>query len=182
MIQKFDGEFPVSHLRFTVSSDLKDNINAQTSSPENYVIEIKVNRNNLDRPELSIARTLIHETIHAEIFRKLLSLSNRNGRIDGARLQQALERGDFPGLLDYYTRYGENFDHPQMAAHYIKVMSDMLEEFDNNQHPQELYEALSWVGLKGTREWERKSQRKKDRINDIIYRFKVLDYENGLED
>lgn len=134
---------------FLQDTILHSNINAQTSSPNNYVIEIKVNPNRFNRPDLDIARTLIHETIHAEIFRKLLSLSNRNGAIDLDRIGQMLQRGDFPGLLDYYTRHVKNVQHEQMAAHYIKVIADMLQEFDNQEHSRQFYEDISWGGLMG---------------------------------
>lgn len=39
-IKKFDGEFPVSHLKFENSSSLPNNINAKTVPPSNYLITI----------------------------------------------------------------------------------------------------------------------------------------------
>jgi hypothetical protein len=37
----------------------------------------------LARPNLSIARTLIHETIHAEMYRKILSILENGGDLEG---------------------------------------------------------------------------------------------------
>ena len=71
-LQNFDGEFSVANLKLAASSALPSNRNAETSPPSNYLITITFNVNNLNRPSLSIARTFIHEMIHAEIFRKLL--------------------------------------------------------------------------------------------------------------
>ncbi len=74
-IQNFDGNFSVANLKLTASDQLPNNINAETSAPDNYLVTISFNTNNLNRPALSIARTFIHELILAEIFRKLLSVS-----------------------------------------------------------------------------------------------------------
>jgi hypothetical protein len=76
-IQKFDGEFPVSHLNFSVSYDLDPNVNGKTYTPLKFITEIAINGNNLNRPNLDIARTIVHETIHAEMFRKLLSAAQK---------------------------------------------------------------------------------------------------------
>ncbi len=152
-IQKFDGKFPVSHLKFTTSSTLSSDINAVTIPPRNYITEIQINSNNLNRPNLSIARTIIHETIHAEIFRKLLSLANTNGEIDVNKVKQYLNENNYPGLFDYYTRYGINgFQEEQMAQHYRTTITDILKQLDPNQST-ELYNALAWEGLIGTQAW-----------------------------
>jgi hypothetical protein len=70
---------------------LSNNVNARTIPPVDFIIEIQINSNNLNRPDLSIARTFIHETIHAEMFRKLLSLASSNGQIDVQMLRNYLE-------------------------------------------------------------------------------------------
>lgn len=82
-IKKFDGEFPVAHLKYKNSSTLSSTVNAQTSPPSNFLITIQINENNLNRPNLSIARTIIHETIHAEMFRMILSILDNGRDLDG---------------------------------------------------------------------------------------------------
>jgi len=42
-IQKFDGEFPVSHLNFSVSYDLDPNVNGKTYTPLKFITEIAIN-------------------------------------------------------------------------------------------------------------------------------------------
>jgi len=179
-IKKFDGEFPVSHLRFENSTTLPSDVNAETSPPDNYLITIKINSNNLSRPNLSIARTIIHETIHAEMFRKILSILDNGGDLDGltaAQWTQKLSNGDYPGIFDYYSRYGVNgMQHEQMAAHYISTISDTLEEFQSGLS-QDTYDALAWVGLKDTTAWNNLTTAEKSAINDIITDFDNLGIE-----
>ncbi len=170
-IQKFDGKFPVSHLRFKVIPTLPNGYNAQTLPPEDYLIEIQFNQEGLNRPNLSIARTIIHETIHAEIFRKLLSIANNNGHIDVNDLIYSLTNNDFPGLLDYYIRYGPTkYQHEQMAQHYRSTIISVLKEFDSSQ-PSDVYESLSWVGLYGTVAWENKSAEFKNKMKSVLSEF-----------
>ena len=156
MIQMFDGEFPVSHLELRNSTSLPNNINAKTYPPVNYVITIDINENNLNRPNLSIARTFIHETIHAEMFRKIMSILDNGGDLNGLTRSQwtnKLSNGDYPGIFDYYSRYGVNgMQHEQMAAHYISTISSLLEEFQSGLS-QDIYNSMAWEGLKNTEAW-----------------------------
>ncbi|AUC74279.1 hypothetical protein [Olleya sp. Bg11-27] len=160
-IKKFDGEFPVVHLKFEADATMSSNTKkAYTRPPENYVIDIVLNGNPLKeasyqkRPNLLVAKTIIHEVIHAEMFRKLLSLSNVNGEIDPLVLYEMVQNGDYPGILDYYTRFGINgFQHQQMAEHYREKIARILQEYDSGINvaddiqPDQLYLDLAWEGL-----------------------------------
>lgn len=66
-------------------------------------------------------------------------------------------RNSYPGLYDYYMRYEfntppgntpANADHQMMAQHYRSTIVIVLKEFDSS-YPDELYEALAWMGLTG---------------------------------
>lgn len=60
-----------------------------------------------------------------------------------------LSSGDYPGIYDYYVRFGVNeMQHEQMAAHYRNIIQNMLAEFQPGLS-QNIYEALAWVGLIG---------------------------------
>lgn len=186
MIQKFDGEFPVAHLKF----EMKDlgTTRGLTIAPDgtgnspDYVITIQLNNNsNMHgvnyRPNLMTAKTIAHEVIHAEMFRKLLSVLDNGGNIAGLTRQQILNvKNNFPGLYDYYTRYNfntstpNNAQHQQMATHYIETLADILKAYDNNQHSYQFYMDLAWEGLKypNIYTWSSLPQQEKNKINKTI--------------
>lgn len=174
LIKIFDGRFPVSHLQLQNSSTLPSNINAQTYPPNNYIIKIEINTNNLSRPNLSIARTIIHEVIHAEMYRKILSILNNGGNLNGlteAQWEEKLSNGDYPGIFDYYSRFGEaGMDHELMAAHYRTVISDFLKELEPGLS-QDIYDALAWEGLKNTTSWNSLSSDQRNIISNTISNF-----------
>jgi len=96
----------------------------------------------------------MHEIIHAEMFRILLSLApTSNGEINTLTITQMLQNSDYPGLYDYFRRYGLNYmQHEQMAAHYRGIIKNFLKQIDNSFTEAE-YDALAWQGLKGTERW-----------------------------
>lgn len=183
-IQKFDGSFPVAHLKFEIDNSITLNtMKAFTRPPENYVIDIVLNGNPTKdasyqkRPNLLVAKTIIHEVIHAEMWRKILSVIDNGGNVDGMTRQQwivKLSNGDYPGIFDYYTRYGVNgFQHPQMAAHYRNVLANILKEFDNNANTNQFYIDLAWEGLIYSNDptWNKLSASERTRIQSTINNY-----------
>lgn len=165
-LKKFDGDFSVANLKLSSSGLLPNNINAETSPPNNFLITITFNSNNLNRPGIDVARTFMHEIIHAEMFRKLLSLSSSNGEIDVLKLNTMLTEHNYPGLYDYYRRYGvNNMQHELMAAHYRDLMIAFLKTYDNTL-TEEQYQAIAWSGLKETSAWLQKTDLEKQKITD----------------
>ena len=156
-LQNFDGNFSVANLRLNVGVNVNyPTANAVTSEPNNYLINIMFNPNNLNRPSLDVARTFIHELIHAEIYRKLLSLAGLPNIPWSASFINSI-KNDYPGLYDYYLRYVYNIpvgqqptsaQHQLMAQHYRQIIIDVLMQYDNTQSLS-VYEALSWIGLMG---------------------------------
>jgi|GEM_PF-1454111 len=156
-LKNFDSNMSVSDLMFAGDDTMSSDTNAQTSPPVDKLIKITFNTNNLNRPKLSIARTFIHELIHAEIFRKLLSISNHSS-INLTNNDLNLIKENFPGIFDYYVRFKFNVpagqiladpQHQMMAQHYRTIISNAIKEFDQYQHPQNIYDSLAWVGLMG---------------------------------
>ncbi len=183
-IKKFDGEFPVAHLKFEIDPNMASNTKkAYTTPPTDYIINIVLNGNSTKdasyqkRPNLLVAKTIIHEVIHAEMWRKILSIIDNGGNVQGITRQQWIDKlsnGDYPGIFDYYTRFGVNgFQHPQMAANYRDVIADGLESFDNNSHPSQFYKDLAWEGLIYSNDptWISLSSSEKTRIKSTINNY-----------
>ncbi|WP_143094876.1 hypothetical protein [Bizionia echini] len=163
-LSNFDSDMSVANLKLTSNTNLISGTNAQTSPPQNYLITITFNENNLDRPNLSIARTFIHEIIHAEVFRKLLSAANQPNLNYTQYTEEQWRnyiinlRNNFEGLYDYYMRWKWDVPHDQtpsdpqheaMAQHYRDIVIQALMEYDPNQ-TNDVYEALAWEGLMGS--------------------------------
>lgn len=119
----------------------------------------------------------IHETIHAEMYRKILSILDNGGNLEGLTKEQwtqKLKNGDYPDIYDYFVRYGiGNMQHEQMSAHYIDTMAKLLQDFDEGQHSFQFYQDLSWEGLMGTSYYNKLSSSDKQRIENTIKELRV---------
>lgn len=152
-IKKFDGEFPVSHLKLTINNALASNVYGETQPPIGFVTEIQFNENSFaSLSDLGIATVFAHEIIHAEIFRKMLSAAQRGTLNSKTPEEQVILvnslKNNFPGLYDYYERrWKPTWNHEMMANHYRSTIADMIQQFDNNRLPRSTYEAVAWVGL-----------------------------------
>ncbi|MFN4764666.1 hypothetical protein ACKGJN_16165 [Gillisia sp. Q332] len=158
-LQNFDNNFtnPVANLRLTTGvHPVYPNATAVTDEPNNYLIKITFNPNLLNRPNIDVARTMIHEMIHAEMYRKLLSIA-RQPEVPWTEAFIKSLKNDFEGLEEYYTRYWLEWpldqpagapQHQLMAEHYIEIIKQTLRDYDDSLTDLQ-YEALAWVGLKG---------------------------------
>jgi len=119
-------------------------------------IEITLNSNLMGRSALEVARTILREMIHAEIYGAIKTNS------------PTTEDLSFRDTFEEYTkRYSGNnaIHHNLMADKFVKYMADVLQQihpqlggsayanFMNypggypNGVPREFYEALAWTGL-----------------------------------
>lgn len=98
-----------------------------------------------------VVKSIIHEIIHAEIFR-ILRLGNLN--ILPSEYNKILNN-----LLAYYKAYpltnpeitNKIWDHGFMAVHYLSTIAKALQEYHNNPNiPLCFYKMLAWKGLQGT--------------------------------
>ncbi len=194
-LHKFDNDFSVADLKLSVGVDSNYlNASAVTYEPINFLIEIKFNPNKLSTPELNIARTFIHETLHAEMYRKLLRLANEGNIPWSADFIKSIKE-DYPGLSDYYTRYKYNVplgqspsdaQHELMAQHSRGIIIEALKQYDPTRSA-EVYNALAWIGLMGrggepdkytglppqpTVAWKNLSQAERLQILNIFYNFR----------
>ena len=115
------------------------------------------------------------------MYRKLLSVLDNGGNIDGVTRQDVLDalNGNYPGLYDYYRRH-RNWQHAQMATHYRETLARMLQEYDtgiavpDNQQPAQLYMDLAWEGLiyenppNAIPTWTSLPQTERDRVKNVI--------------
>ncbi|WP_157207811.1 hypothetical protein [Mariniflexile maritimum] len=135
-----DGDRPSQfNLIFQMSSTLSDSTNASTATPLNSGIPntfiININSNTIgDRTALGLARTIIHEGIHARLWEFVY------------RNEGKVSKEDFPGIYDFF-RYKKNWDHQQMAAFYRATIAEGLKQFDNARHSDQFYNDMAWEGL-----------------------------------
>lgn len=124
--------------------------------PNNYNITIAFSNTQLANiSDLGSAVAFAHEVIHAEIFRKMLAAA-QTGDLDPNNMTQQEQIdyvnsliNDFPGIYDYYIdRYQPTWNHDMMAQHYGSVIADIIEEFDNQRLSRQVYEDVSWAGLR----------------------------------
>ena len=143
-IKKFDGDFPVSHIKFDINNSLPTGNYGVTLQPNNYSITIEMSNTQLGTiSDLGAAVSFAHEVINAEIFRKMFSAA-QNNNLDPANMirQQQIDyvnslKDNFPGIYDYYIeRYRPNWNHNMMAQHYRNTIADIVQEFDNNSLPR----------------------------------------------
>lgn len=198
-LENFEPEFSVAHLRFKYDKNFGNNhpdattalaitepplAGASENNVANYNINITFNGDvNLDasihdKPKLIIAVAFIHEMIHAEVFRKMLSAAqqghlNTNLYTTQNRIDYINSlRNNFEGIYDYYVdRWKPNWGHEQMAQHYRDIIVSAISEYDNNQHTQEVYEALAWIGLQDTIAWNNLTQSERDNITQTRTNF-----------
>lgn len=187
LLAKFQGssefDIQISSVDKVYSKDGKSELNGKTehikgSSEMN--IQISISRAN-DNSALETARIVLHEYIHADIFRKTYTTQDAKSK----------EVIDFKTTYDAYVT---EKDHAAMATLYISSMKEALKDFHKNiltadynkyiefydEAPSDaFYEALAWGGLKDSniKPWADLSLAKKAEINDLAGRVKSFSKE-----
>ena len=167
-LQNFEPTFSVAHLLFDIGPNQISNAIAETAEPKNYWIKITFNQDKdfINMPKVLIAYTFMHEMIHAEMLRKLLSItSTPQGNIDWNLVKSLNASNNFPGLYDYYVRYihgDTNYQHEAMGAHYVSIMVNFLKQVYGTKYKNTEYETIVWMGLQGTTGWNLLPQNKKN--------------------
>ncbi|APG65869.1 hypothetical protein LPB136_11050 [Tenacibaculum todarodis] len=158
ILKKFQGDSEFDINIKSVDKVFRNNttieLNGKTIEAVNNVIEILISTNKLSSmPALGAARTLIHEYIHADMFRKLNTRNPTSGDLDFKSTYDEFENGNFQATPQ----------HESMAKLYVNLIRDVLKKFHknvlvgdynyltnngNNPLPDSFYEALAWQGLK----------------------------------
>lgn len=145
------------------NGNLKE-VNGATFPPSNnaILIQISTSRSN-NQTALDAARTILHEYIHADIWRKLSTTNN-------------VVATDFKKLYDLYDS-----QHGAMAGLYLNSMKETLKEFHKNALTEDynkyvafwghepsdaFYEAMAWGGLQenDVKDWVNLPDEKKKEI------------------
>ena len=117
--------------------------NWSNATGNEYLTEIKSSYIN-SATRLSIARTIIHEAIHAYILSFLDSGVSSFTTIFPELWNDLVSRK----YGDPNTPSGWNlYHHQEMARNYVNTISDALANWDGNQHNSQYYTDLAWGGL-----------------------------------
>lgn len=200
-LKNFDADASVANLRFTADDNFANNyqdyVNAMaittpplSSNTINIVFNTDSNTigNILDKPDLFKAVTMIHEIIHAEMYRKMLeaiiAAENLGTTLDwtnftSQQFDQYLDslENKYFGIFDYYTRYDLNDDtpdngqHQQMAEHYRDIIKQALTDYDPTLTDDQK-EALSWIGLNEANIVAWQNYQNKDLVNNTLTTIK----------
>ena len=174
IIDKFRPTNPVLHLEWGIFSNLNWRNTGRTILNESLnTAFIDINENSLQKvTNIVMVKTIAHEIVHAELFRKLKEIVNQTGMISLSEYEAL--RGNYPGIAHYAMAYGDliiNQDgnrvvtwgltpnyhqahHNQMASFYretlIKTMKayDLMHNIHRGSNSEEFYNAMSWAGLR----------------------------------
>ncbi len=132
-----------------------DQVNGNTSPPKDGIIVIEIStKSAASRSALSVARTIIHEYIHADMYRK----------IEDTSIHDQQDVSDF--LSIYYdfdnTKFEPKPQHQTMAKLYVNQIANTLKEFHKNVlvgdynyltnngtiSLDDFYQGLAWSGLR----------------------------------
>ena len=125
------------------------------------------------RQDVELAKTFLHETLHAEFVHQILGYSSRNlPRTEVIRLLESKL------LKDYDLKYPDQYNKPQhekIASYYVIPMAIALAQFDNDynnyQNDLEDYESLVWKGLQDSESWLHMNYVQKDLIKSRWLKF-----------
>lgn len=161
ILKKFQGnsEFDIKIVSkdkvFPKNITTSNGINGKTIYVKgSSLINIEISTSKLSNmPALAAARTLIHEYIHADMYRKLHTKYPTEGDLDFKKTYLQFKKGNFKATPQ----------HNSMADLYVHSMRDALKSFHKkvlvgdynyltnngtNPLPDSFYEALAWQGLK----------------------------------
>ena len=162
LLQQFKQEHPVVHLKWQYSDTLASNVAGMLlDTLVHYNLIILLNEQLLKKlPPLCVAKTMIHELIHADILLKMLSLEKSRpanmGSRDFENLESALKKQHYPTLYYYYNEYiySATSQHAYMSDYQVDVIKKALKQFMPKMD-EKICEAVAWQGLKSMQVWDK---------------------------
>lgn len=148
---------PQDHITFS-KENLPEDENGYTITLGGGYYRIVLNENLLKKgSKLYIAKTIIHESVHALVFSELYK-KGVNRDHDGDLVESMNE------LYEKYKDNGEMskedkeiLSQHEFISHFVTAMSFSLKKFDNGRKPLEYYQYLLWDGLGTTDRYASKS-------------------------
>ncbi len=160
-ILNFFKNSPQYHVTFA-KEELPDIENGYTIRLDRGNYRIVLNENLLRKgSELYIAKTIIHENVHALIFAEL----------DKEKAGESYDGDLVESMAELYTEYNKlsgnekiNITQHEFISQFITAMSISLKKFDGGRRPLEYYQYLLWDGLETSKTYRDKSLFEKNMI------------------
>lgn len=151
LFRKTIGSFitdPKYDLRFEVG-ECKTSDDACTDGKKTSSGRITITIEDRNMRSLEAAATILHEGIHAELFRFVQEAHNGN-----------VDPNDRKRLFDLYYFYNNNSrtdpsfldanaQHAYMAENYVRPIAQAIRQLDGNKYPLSHYMGFGWDGLRG---------------------------------
>ena len=206
----FLGERPIAELCLDIQNlndptrDVQANGNtALSGSTIKAKVTITLNSQSLNRSKLGIARTILHETVHAELYAMIVEANGKDAL--EAYIAQNPQKERFQLIWEYINEFppttsAAGWQHEFMADYYLTSMVESMRELssdlvsdsyknyiavDSIVYPlngdafpwnwNDFYIALSWVGLKKTTEWDKLSDDLKSKYDAYTRQYEELE-------
>jgi hypothetical protein len=132
-----DGNFGNANLIYKQQSPLVNSngviLNGASDKIGNdYIVILNSDRIN-NRAPIEIAKTIIHESLHALLKKHYYTGTESFIELFGKYMQENTGSNDIT--------------HAIMRDHYVSSISNTLKQFDNNQESEQFYDDLAWEGL-----------------------------------
>jgi len=168
-----------NNVYITNSNGNTTEVNAKTIYTSNSnVIRIEISGSKaISNRALQVTRTLLHEYIHADIFRKLYTSNPTSDDLDFRETFNSYENNNFEPSPSHQTMadlYLENMKNALKSFHQTVMLGDYNYLSDNGQISLDnFYEALAWQGLKnhGVQAWIDLTQERKDEIDQSYQQY-----------
>jgi len=114
-----------------------DDACTDVSNVNNIVINIE----DIDANPIQLAQYILHEGVHAELYRYV------------SRYESGVDPNDKPRLFQLFRHYNElygtgDIQHIYMTEKYINPLASALRQLDGNKYPTDYYKAFAWDGLR----------------------------------
>ncbi|MBW8245243.1 hypothetical protein K1F50_20745 [Muricauda oceani] len=131
---------------------------------------IVITLEDVNQSPIGIAALILHEAIHAELYRYVSRFKSGEDPNNRARLFQ---------LYKFYKEQElgiGNIQHVYMTENYINPIAVSLRSLDGNKYPLDYYKSFAWDGL---REWDANNLLSMEMNNDYYsYRNTVINNSN----